>query len=166
MRAPTPRAAGGKTSTYGGFPKIRDTFLGVPIIMTLVFWGPLGSPYLGKLAHIIRFLYWPLQSDLGLKSLQASEGSWVSEQSLEIGYSGFPVSGLHVKGLEDCVCLDVHLPSVYPLLGTIYPNLQVQGGSWMMVIGSEFWGVGVTLKNVLGIRLGTLCARLRGGLEV
>ena len=32
------------------FPKIRGTFLGVPIIRTIVFLGSiLGSPYLGKL---------------------------------------------------------------------------------------------------------------------
>ena len=33
-----------------GIPKIRGTFLGVPIIRTLVFWGLYwGPPYLGKL---------------------------------------------------------------------------------------------------------------------
>ena len=32
-----------------GFPKIRGTFLGVPIIRTIVFWGlHWGSPYFGK----------------------------------------------------------------------------------------------------------------------
>ena len=40
-----------------GFPKIRDTFLGVPI-RTIVFWGLYwGSPYFGKLPHI--YIYIP-----------------------------------------------------------------------------------------------------------
>ena len=37
---------------YGGFPKIRGTFLGVPIIRIVIYWGSmLGSPYLGKLPY-------------------------------------------------------------------------------------------------------------------
>ena len=36
------------------FPKIRGTILGVPIIRTIVFGGPmLGSPYFGRLLHIL-----------------------------------------------------------------------------------------------------------------
>ena len=34
-----------------GFPKIRGTFLGVPIIRIIVFLGLLGSPYFGKLPY-------------------------------------------------------------------------------------------------------------------
>ena len=34
------------------FPKIRGTFLGVPIIRIIVYWGSiLGSPYFGKLPY-------------------------------------------------------------------------------------------------------------------
>ena len=36
-----------------GFPKIRGTFLGVPIIRIIVYWGPL---ILGKLPHLCRAL--------------------------------------------------------------------------------------------------------------
>ena len=36
-----------------GFPKIRGTFLGVPIIRTIVFWGVYwGTPYFGKLPYL------------------------------------------------------------------------------------------------------------------
>ena len=36
-----------------GFPKIKGTFLGVPIIRFIVFWGSiLGFPYLGKLPQV------------------------------------------------------------------------------------------------------------------
>ena len=35
-------------NTTWGFPKIRGTILGVPIIRTIVFWGILGSHYFGK----------------------------------------------------------------------------------------------------------------------
>ena len=35
-----------------GFPKIRGTFLGAPIIRMIVFGVTLGSPYFGKLAYL------------------------------------------------------------------------------------------------------------------
>ena len=39
------------TERYMGFPKIRGTLSGAPIVRILIYWGLLGSPYLGKLAH-------------------------------------------------------------------------------------------------------------------
>ena len=39
-------------------PKIRGTFLGVPIIRTILFWGSiLGSPYLGKLPFATVYIW-------------------------------------------------------------------------------------------------------------
>ena len=35
------------------FPKLRGTFLGVPIIRTIVFWVYIGSPYFRKLPNKI-----------------------------------------------------------------------------------------------------------------
>ena len=35
-----------------GFPKIRDTFLGAPIVKIILYWGLFwGSPNFGKLPH-------------------------------------------------------------------------------------------------------------------
>ena len=40
------------------FPKIRGTFLGVPIIRITIYWGSiLGSPYFGKLPHNLSKLH-------------------------------------------------------------------------------------------------------------
>ena len=36
---------------YRGVPKIRGTLLVVLIIRTIVFWGFIGVPYLGKLPY-------------------------------------------------------------------------------------------------------------------
>ena len=53
-----------------GFPKIRGTFLGVPIIRTMVFWGLYwGSTYFGKLPNGA-----PRQAPLGEKP---KPGQWV-----------------------------------------------------------------------------------------
>ena len=42
-----------KITPIWGFPKIRGTFIGVPIIRTVVFWGLFwGPPILGKY-HIV-----------------------------------------------------------------------------------------------------------------
>ena len=42
------------TGNIWGFPKIRGTILGVPIIRTIIFWGSmLGSPYFGKLPYTL-----------------------------------------------------------------------------------------------------------------
>ena len=41
-----------------GFPKIRGTILGVPIIRTIVFWGSiLGSPHFEKLPYMFVSIY-------------------------------------------------------------------------------------------------------------
>ena len=50
-----------------GFPKIRGTFLGVPIIRTLVFWGPYWGPLILGNYHIYIYVYTVL---LILRTLQ------------------------------------------------------------------------------------------------
>ena len=43
--------------SHGGFPKLGVTFLGVPIIRTIVFWGLYwGPPFLGNY-HMISYRY-------------------------------------------------------------------------------------------------------------
>ena len=40
-----------------GFPKIRGTFLGVPIIRTIVFWGLYWGPLILGNYHLYRYTY-------------------------------------------------------------------------------------------------------------
>ena len=47
----------GKSHDTWGFPKIKGTLSGVPIIRTVAYWGSmLGSHYLGKLPHTFSVL--------------------------------------------------------------------------------------------------------------
>ena len=53
-----------------GFPQIRDTFLGVPIIRIIVFWGLyLGSPCFGKLPFLPVTVRYEGFSKLGLSGV-------------------------------------------------------------------------------------------------
>ena len=69
-----------------GFPKIRGTFLGVPIIRTIVFWGPYwGPPILGNY-HVVPFLV-VLVRTLTKKPYQTQKG--IMLEGLGRVYTGF-----------------------------------------------------------------------------
>ena len=73
-----------------GFPEIRATMLGVPIIRTIAFWGPrLGSPYLWKLPYVSP------QARILVVRLPA-RSFWF--QILGATHSGFRVLGFRLLG--------------------------------------------------------------------
>ena len=73
-----------EATIYGlGFPKIRGTFLGVPIISFVVFWG---TPYFGKLPSLFPMY----DQDLAKESMFRRE----SPQGLESEVSG-TVASMH-----------------------------------------------------------------------